>query len=120
MTKVVPHAENLGKNTPTKKRLLGKIDRYCPGLNEKETADLLIGIKKFVKVVQRMRTEPQFLITYKDIEENGKIEKYRIIETDLEELAKVLDRPQDSILLAMRKLSKFVPKAKYGKRPKKI
>lgn len=120
MAKVIPHAENLGKNTPTKKRLLGKIDRYCPGLNEKEKADLLIDIKKFVKVVQKMRTEPQFQISYREFEIKGEKVQYRISETDLEEFAKVLDKPQNDIIKALDKLTEFVPKKRYGKRPKKV
>lgn len=120
MANMKPTYNDLGKNTPTKKKLLSKIHQHYPDLDEKETANMLISIKRFVNVVRKMRTEPQLQIIYKDVEYGGKIGKHRIIQTDIEELAKVAEKNDNNIKPALDKLFEYLPKQKHGKRSKKI
>jgi hypothetical protein len=80
-----------------------------PSLKEKDTPFLLNDFKRFVTVVQKIYTEPQAQITIK----NDK----RIINTDLEELRKVITKgkgPQ-SFKTIFNKFNKAVTKDKYGR-----
>ena len=88
-----------------------------PKLDEKDIPPLLSSFRRFVKVVQRIYTEPQAQITIKDFKENGKIVRKRIISTDLEEFRKVITKgkgPQ-SFSKSFDKLNKAVTKDKYGR-----
>lgn len=80
-----------------------------PKLSEKDIPPLLNSFKRFVKVVQKIYTEPQAQITIKN--------KQRIITTDLEEFRKVIIKgkgPQ-SFSETFDKLNKAVTKDKYGR-----
>lgn len=104
-------------NSPAQKKLINHLLKRDPKLTEKELSSLLSSIKRFVKVVQKIYTEPQAQITIKDFKENGKVVRKRIINTDLEEFKKVFDRNKQKQDLAetFRKFHKSVTKDKYGR-----
>lgn len=106
-------------NSPTNKRLVSTIRKHYPNLNEKEMSSVLTSIKKFVVLVQRLRTEPQAQIIYKERKTGGKIHKQRVIKTEHEEIIKVMDKPHQSISEVMEAFSKRFPE-KHGRRPKKV
>lgn len=103
----------------TKKKLISKIHKHYPNLDDKEMSTVLSNIKKFVVLIQRIKTEPQAQIIYKEKQINGRTIKDRIIQTDIEELAKVAGNP-GHLKPALEKLKGYFPERKYGRRPKKI
>lgn len=103
----------------TKKKLISKIQKQYPNLNGKELSNVLSNIKRFVVLVQRLKTEPQAQIIYKETEINGKTVKQRMIQTDIEELVKVADKP-GQLKPAFEKLQGYFPERKHGRKSKKI
>jgi hypothetical protein len=108
-------------NMTNKSRAQNKFEAYLMrwdhNLSEKDIPSLLNSFKRFVKVVQKLYTEPQAQITIKDFKENGKVVRKRIITTDLIEFRKVITKgkgPQ-SFSETFEKLNKAVSKDKYGR-----
>ncbi|QQG44417.1 MAG: hypothetical protein HYW86_00675 [Candidatus Roizmanbacteria bacterium] len=98
--------ENTSK---AQKNFISHLLKRDPKLGDKDIPPLLSSFKRFVKVVQRIYTEPQAQITIKN--------KQRIITTDLEEFRKVITKgkgPQ-SFSETFDKLNKAVTKDKYGR-----
>lgn len=106
-------------NSPAKKKLIKYLLKRNPNLEETEIASQLNSIKRFVKVVQKIYTEPQAKIYFKEFEENEKKVKKRIIETTPDELSK-LNRGTDKPITieTIRELTRKVTGirgVKYGK-----
>lgn len=112
-------SNNSASNSPIKKKLISKIRNHYPNLNEKEVSNILSNIKKFVVLVQRIQTEPQAQILYKEKKTDGQSVKNRIIQTDVEELVKAAGKP-GHLKPAFEKLRGFFPERRYGRRSKKI
>jgi hypothetical protein len=72
-----------------KKALINNILKRDPNIGEKELSILLRDIKRFASIVQKIYTEPQAQIKYKEVVKNGKKVKNRYIETNIEELGKL-------------------------------
>ena len=107
----------MNNQSPAQKKFISFLLKRDPSLKEKDIPTVLNGFKRFVKVVQRIYTEPQAQITIKDFKENGKLVRKRIISTDLEEFRKVITKgkgPQ-SFSKTFDKLNKAVTKDKYGR-----
>lgn len=77
------------KNSPAKTKLIRHLIASDPKLNEKTVVPVLNGIERFVKLVQKIYTEPQAKIRIKEKKVNGETIKQRVIDTDLEELKKI-------------------------------
>lgn len=107
----------MDKQTPAQKRFVSHLMKRDPKLSEKDIPLLLNSFKRFVKVVQKLYTEPQAQITIKDFKENGKVIRKRIISTDLEEFKKVFDKdkPRQNLTETFLKFNKSVTKDKYGR-----
>lgn len=106
-------------DTPAKKRLISYLLKRDPTLTEIDITSQLIGINRFVKIVQKIYTEPQATISFKEFEVDGKKVKKRLIETTLEELSK-LNRGTDKPITieTLRELTQKVTGIKgvrYGK-----
>ncbi len=107
----------MNADTPARKKFVAHLLKQDPKLSEKETSFLLNSFKRFVKVVQRLYTEPQAQIIIKDQKVGDKIVRQRIITSDFEELQKVFDKskPVQDLAESMRKLHKSITKDKYGR-----
>jgi len=103
-------------DTPAKKKLISYLKKQHPEVEDKDIPRLLSDIRRFVTVVQRIYTEPQFQIRYKEKKKNGKITKYRIVDTDIEEFGKVRGNNEPKIPLteAIHRFNKIIDK-KYGR-----
>ncbi|MFA6518242.1 MAG: hypothetical protein WCV93_01160 [Candidatus Shapirobacteria bacterium] len=101
----------MDNNTPAQKRFVSYLRKRDPGLSETDIAKLLGDMKRFVKVIKKVYTEPQARIYYRERLVGEKIHKDRVVETDLQEVMKLVDRsvnkPKDLLLLG-RKLYKAV------------
>jgi hypothetical protein len=106
--------DNLSKS---QKKFVTHLMKRNPKLSEKDIPPLLSSFKRFVKVVQKIYTEPQAQIIIKDFKENGKVVRKRIISTDLEEFRKVITKGKGPQLFSKTfdKLNKAVTKDKYGR-----
>jgi hypothetical protein len=107
----------MDKQTSAQKKFISHLMKRDPKLSEKDIPPLLNSFKRFVKVVQKLYTEPQAQITIKDFKENGKVIRKRIISTDLEEFRKVITKgkgPQ-SFSETFGKFNKAITKDKYGR-----
>lgn len=104
-------------DTPAKKQIITYLKRRCPEIEDKSIPSLLNDIRRFVTVVQKIYTEPQAQIRYKEKKVRGKIEKYRVFDTDYEELLKVRGKNEKTIPLteAVKRLQKSVIKDNYGR-----
>lgn len=106
-------------SSPTKKQLIAKILKQYPDLTEKEMFNMLRSIKRFVDLVRKLRTEPQAQIIYKEKKIAGQIVIDRIIQTDIEELAKAAGK-SGHLKPAFEKITKLFPERKHGRRIKKV
>lgn len=77
-------------DSPAKKRLKKYLLKRNPSLSEQGLSSLLHDIRRFVSTVQKIYTEPQAHIFFKESKVNGKKIKDRIIETDIEEVGKLI------------------------------
>jgi len=107
----------MDNSSKAQKKFATHLMKRDPKLSEKDIPPLLNSFKRFVKVVQKIYTEPQAQIIIKDFKENGKIVRKRIINTDLEEFKKVFDKgkPRQDLIETFRKFHKSVTKDKYGR-----
>lgn len=103
----------MASDTPAKKKLINHLLKRNPNLTEKELNSLVISIKRFVRVVQKIYTEPQAQVTIRDRNVNGKIVKDQIYNTTLEELEKVREKPSETFIELIRKTHKKVTRKKY-------
>lgn len=79
-------------DSPAKKRLKKYLLKRNPNLSEKELSSLLHDIRRFVSVVQKIYSEPQAHIYFKETKVNGQKIKNKIIETDIEEVGKLVKK----------------------------
>ena len=101
----------MSNQTPAQKKFATYLRKRDPTLSETDIAKLLGDMKRFVRVIKKVYIEPQARIYYKERLVNKKIHKDRVVETDLQEVMKLVDRsvnePKDLLLLG-RKLYKAV------------
>ena len=111
----------LDNNSPTKKKLIAQFRKRDPTLTDEEISRLLNSTRRFVDLVRKIRSEPQIQIRYKQKAlpriNKGKRKKQnlRIIDTHIEDIGKILDKPATPISEAFKKLSRFVDKKQHGK-----
>ena len=105
------------KITSAQRRFANYLLKRNPSLTEKDIPPLLSSFKRFVTVVQKIYTEPQAQITIKEVKENGKSIRKRVITTDLEELQKITRKSKGpkSFKDTFGTLNKAVTKDKYGR-----
>ena len=98
------------KDTEAKTKLIKHLKKRNPQLSEQDLSLVLESFRRFVLVMQKIYSEPQAQVIYKQIKKKD----YRIINTDLEELSKVLDHKKNSepIRDVFEKLRKAVTKDK--------
>jgi len=104
--------DDLERTSPAKEKLIIKIKKRNPNFSEKDVLSILNGIKRFVDLTRKIYTEPQARITYKDVRVKGKIVKDPTYHTDIEEVAKVMEKPAEPIREVMKKFYKSVKKQK--------
>jgi hypothetical protein len=99
----------MDNSSKAQKKFVTHLIKRDPKLSETDIPPLLNSFKRFVKVVQKLYTEPQAQITIKN--------KQRIITTDLEEFRKVITKGEgpQSFSKTFDKLNKAVTKDKYGR-----
>ena len=84
----------MANDTAAQKRLLAYLAKRSPDLSDKDKALVLNGIRRFVILAREIYTEPQARVTYETIKlNNGKKATVRVFNTNIEELAKVKDKP---------------------------
>lgn len=107
----------MNKDSVAKRKLTSYLLRKDPNLTEKDLASLLNDFRRFVKVVHKIYTEPQAQFKIVAIKVKGKIFKQRVINTDIKEFKKVLNREEKSLELkeAFKRFNKTVTKDKYGR-----
>lgn len=88
-----------------------------PELKDEELPLLLNNINRFVKVVQKIYTEPQYQSRIKEKKIDGKVIKYSVIDTDLEEFSKVKDKSETQIPLvdAIKRFNRVVKNRDHGR-----
>jgi len=99
-------------NSPAKKKLISYLLKRNPNLSEKDISTILTGIKRFVDLTRKIYTEPQAHVSYKDRKVGKKIKKIRVLDTKMEELAKIIDKPMP-IREAMDKFSQSIKSTKH-------
>jgi hypothetical protein len=99
-------------DTPAKKKLITYLKQQHPNVEDNDIPPLLSDIKRFVTVVQKIYTEPQAQIKFKEKKVNGKIVKYKVVETDIEEFGKVRGKNETKIPIieAIHRFNKAVNK----------
>jgi hypothetical protein len=110
------------KDSLAKKKLVAKIQKQLPHIGNKELRDTLQGIKRFVSLVQKIRTEPQAQIIYSEKKIAGRIVRTRETNIDYQEFIKVKGSNEKSISIteAMRRLASHYPERKHAGRRKKV
>lgn len=102
-----------------KKKLVTFIKKNHPEVKDEKLPLLLKDIRRFVTVVQKIYTEPQAKIYFKDIKEGERKVKKRFIDTNIEELLKIKRAPREPITVkTIRELTQKVTKTKvkeYGR-----
>lgn len=68
----------INDETPAAKKLKTYLRKQHPEVEDKNIPHLLNGIRRFVTVIQKIYTEPQAQIRYKEKKINGKIIKYKV------------------------------------------
>ncbi len=84
-------------DSPAKKKLIAQIKKRYPSISDEEMPAILSSVKRFVKVAQKIITEPQAHIKYTEQKIDGKIIKNRVIETDIFELQKLAKKNNHSL-----------------------
>lgn len=77
-------------DSTAKNKLITFLKKRHPELKDEELPLLLKDIRRFVTVVQKIYNEPQAKISVKEIKENGQKIKKRVVDTTIEELAKLV------------------------------
>ncbi len=107
----------MNKDSVAERKLTSYLLRKDPKLTERDLSSLLNDFRRFVKVVHKIYTEPQaqFQIVEKEIK--GKVTKLRVINTDIKELKKVLNKDEKSLSIeeTFKRFNKAVTKDKYGR-----
>ncbi len=104
----------MNNDTPAKRKLLSYLKKHHPSIVDSEIPLLLHNIERFVLVIQKIYTEPQAKISFKEVKENGIKIKKRFIETNIEELKKVKRKPNEPITSkTIREFTEKVSKVKY-------
>lgn len=115
----------MDKNTilsPTKKRLMEFIGKRYPLTNDGERAEIANDMVRFVKVIQRVYTEPQPKVTMSYRETDSGKEKDTHISTTMDEFEKLWVKPDGSgnmeLGAAMRRLHEIATRTRRrsGKR----
>jgi hypothetical protein len=73
-----------------KKRIITFLKKRHPELKDEELPLLLKDIRRFVTVIQKIYNEPQAKVSIKEVKENGQKVKKRIVNTNIQELAKLV------------------------------
>lgn len=102
-------------NTSSKDKLTAYLKERSK-VTDKEIPPLLKEIRRFVAVVHKIYTEPQYQTRIKEKKVDGKIVKYTVIDTDLEEFAKIKGKSETQIPLneAIKRFNSVVNKGKHG------
>lgn len=107
---------NVSKDSPIKKRLIRQIQQRYK-VPDSEIPQAISDLKRFVNVSHRIMTEPQVQIQYKNIKlkdqlgRKTKVEKeIRIINTTIQEIAKITEGKPTSLKEVHKKLLKFTSK----------
>jgi len=105
------------QKSPAKNRVSSYLRKRYPQIKENDFSTLLSDIERFVRVVQKIYTEPQAQITIRDYEEKGKIVHKKVHSASFEELQKVFDKDkkEQNLIDSMRTFHKSVTKDKYGR-----
>jgi hypothetical protein len=84
-------------DTTAKNKLVSYIKKRHPNIDNQDIPRLLNDVRRFVTVVQKIYIEPQAKILIKEVNKNGKKEKTRFINTNIEELKKIKRPPGEPI-----------------------
>lgn len=103
----------MSENKAVQKRLVSFLKKRDPALPDKEIADILNSLKRFVNLTKKIYTEPQAQVSFRDKKVGNKIQKDRIFTTDVQELVKVMDKHIEPLEKVMRKFHKSVTKKKH-------
>lgn len=105
-------------DTPAKKKIISYFKKQHPEVEDKDIPRLLNDIKRFVTVVQQIYTEPQYQVRIKEKKKDGKIVKYSVIDTDIDEFTKVKSKSEKQISLidAIKRFNRIVKVNKYGRK----
>lgn len=104
-------------DSPIKRKFISYLKKRFPNVKDKDLPFLLNDIQRFVKVVQKIYTEPQASISIQEKKIGKKTVKTKIYSTDMAEVKKVFDKTKSKqdILETMRKFHESVSKDKYGR-----
>lgn len=97
--------------TSSRQRLISHLKKRDPKLTDDDASQVVSSLKRFVILVQKLYTQPQAELLYKDRKVDGKKIRVLTINTNIDELAKVTNGPTP-IQVAMNKLMKAVTKGK--------
>jgi hypothetical protein len=90
--------------TPTEEKFANYLMKRDPSLTSRDIPKLLSDFKRFVKVVQRIKTEPQITATLKN--------KKKIIEVEFEEFKKLAKNDKGLLVHMFRELNKIYEESK--------
>lgn len=99
------------------KKFISYLKKRDPKMSDEETLEVLSGLTRFVKVVQKIYTEPQAQFSIKEKKVGNKTIKQQIITSDYEQLLKVRDKSKkkESLIGLIKKFNKAVTKDKYDR-----
>ena len=105
------------KLTPPQKKLIAYLKKRYPDLSDKDIPVVLNDIKRFVKVVQKIYTEPQSQITIREVEKDGKKVKQKVFTVDLDEFGKAIDKTKkiNTFGEVYKKITGAAKNNKYGR-----
>lgn len=100
-----------------KKKFASYLKKRNPQLTDTDIAAVLGDMARFVKVVQKIYTEPQAQFSIKEKKVGNKIVKQKIVTSDYEQLLKVRDKSKkrESLIELIKKFNKSVTKEKYDR-----
>ena len=106
----------MSDDTPAKKKLITHLKERHPEVADKDSPHLLKDIRRFVAVVHKIYTEPQYQRRVKEKKVKGKVVKYTVVDTDLEEFVKIKGKSETPIPLseAIKRFNSVVKKNKHG------
>ena len=103
-------------DTPAKKKLIAFLKKQHPEVEDKDIPNILNDIRRFVTVIQKIYSEPQAKVYYKDVSDGGRKVKNRYIDTNIEELMKLTKGTgKPATIEAFRELTEKVLKIKFKK-----
>ena len=82
--------------TPAEKKFISVVKNRFPDITLKEIRSLLSDTKRLMTTLQKIKSEPQYKISYKKIKKSKEVR--RLVTTNLEELKKTMTitgKPQD-------------------------